>query len=153
VGAQTVLSGNQQSRVEYDLDAFGNEVKSRAFDADDKPLGSATTTYVTPEQPTSFESRVDGNPMVTTSGTMTWNNNGQLETYEEIISVSPTPSAFYTYTYNANGTLDVVTFERDPGTPVGAFTFSYAPGMVTVTFDLTDGTPQSVLTFDYVCAP
>ena len=123
------------------------------FDADDQPMGSGTTTYDPPEQPTTFEKRIDGSPTVISSGTMTWNNEGQLETYEEIIPTSPNPRAFFTYEYNPDGTFDVVTWEGEIGVPVGAFTFSYAAGMVTVTFDLADGTPQSVLTFDYVCAP
>lgn len=151
--AQTIVSGSQFNRSEYDVDQFGNEFRLRTFDADDQPMGSGTTTYDPPEQPTTFEKRIDGSPTVISSGTMTWNNEGQLETYEEIIPTSPNPRAFFTYEYNPDGTFDVVTWEGETGVPVGAFTFSYAAGMVTVTFDLADGTPRSVLTFDYVCAP
>ena len=153
--AQTIVSGSQFNRIEYDVDQFGNEFGLRTYDADDQPMGSGTTTYDPPgqERPTSFETRIDGSPMVISSGTMTWHSNGQLETYEEIIPTSPNPRAFFTYEYNPDGTFDVVTWEGEIGVPVGTFTFSYTVGMVTVTFDLDDGTPHSILTFDYVCAP
>ena len=151
--AQTIVSGDQFTRIEYDVDQFGNEVATRTYDADDQLTGSATTTYDPPAQPTSFEVRIDGNNMLLSSGAMTYDSDGRLATFEQINEVGFNPRSLFTYEYNPDGTFDVVTWLGEDDSPVGTFTFSYTASTATVTFDLADGTPQSVLTFDYVCAP
>ena len=138
----TFMNGILFSRLVHELDSAGNETTLTFYDADGMPVQTNTTTYDKPQQPTSFETRIDPGDMFASSGTMMW-DNGKLEAYEVQTRLE--------YSYNPNGSPGVVTMiDPEDSTERGRFTFSYEPDVATVTLVMGEQT-RSVLTIDFAC--